>query len=144
MEPSPKLSPLEASEAIGVHRQTVYSLISKGTLPARKIGKRLVVDREDLERFLASTVVTPESTSVVKEPEREGPKTCDWFLVCRDRKTKGNFWFTSDELSALPQAQTPVCTTEGEDAVNFHVGPRSEFMKLRYLGFTTQPTGSKG
>ena len=133
MEPSPKLSPLEASEAIGVHRQTVYSLISKGTLPARKIGKRLVVDREDLERFLAST------STVKVRPNVDGPQTCEWFLVCRDKKTNQRFWFTSDEFSALPQAQTPICTTEGEDAVNFHVGPRSEFMKLRYVG----STGSK-
>ena len=141
MTPSSKLSPMEVSQALGVHRQTTYDLISKGTLPARKIGKRLVVDREDLERFLASTVVTPESTSTVKGLGIEDPAAGNWFLVWREHATKRNFWFTPDEFSALPDAF--INTADG--VIRFSIGTsQGTVLKLRFADFTTLSTGSRG
>ena len=44
----------EAAEATGLGRTTLYNLISSGTLPSRKIGKRRVIRRVDLEELISS------------------------------------------------------------------------------------------
>lgn len=55
-----KLSPTEVSQELGIPRTTVYDIVKRGLLLARKISpRRIIVDREDLEKFLASTVITP-------------------------------------------------------------------------------------
>ena len=51
----PKLaySPDEAAERIGVCRSYLYILLGSGELPAKKLGKRTLIMRADLETFLA-------------------------------------------------------------------------------------------
>jgi excisionase family DNA binding protein len=45
---------LEASRRLGVSRFTVRALIRRRELPAYRIGRRVVVDSEDVARFLAA------------------------------------------------------------------------------------------
>lgn len=50
---------LETAQILGIGRSTLYALIKEGQLPVRKLGKRTLVLREDLEHFMASL---PSST----------------------------------------------------------------------------------
>lgn len=44
------LSVTEAAERLGVHPQRVYQRITDGSLPAERVGQRLLIDERDLER----------------------------------------------------------------------------------------------
>ena len=140
MPTSSKLSPLQVAEALGVHRNTAYDLISKGTLPARKIGKRLVVDSEDLSRFLASTVVSPAPTSTVRSLGIEDPEAGNWFLVWREHATKRYFWFSPESTSAVPGA---FIDFDGA-SVRFSISGSPNVMKIRFTDLVTTSTGSRG
>lgn len=48
------LSIEEARAATGLGRTKLYQLINSGQLKAKKIGKRTIILRDDLEGFLAS------------------------------------------------------------------------------------------
>lgn len=48
------LSPREVAELLGVSRSFVYDQIAAGRLPHLRVGaRRIVIEREQLERFLA-------------------------------------------------------------------------------------------
>ena len=49
----------EAGSIIGVRRSAVYKLIRTGRLPARKIGSRTIVLRDDAIAFLRSLPALP-------------------------------------------------------------------------------------
>jgi excisionase family DNA binding protein len=51
------LSVLEACRVAGIGRTKIYEAISDGRLKARKLGKRTLVLRADLQAFLASLPV---------------------------------------------------------------------------------------
>jgi excisionase family DNA binding protein len=42
----------DAASAIGVGKSTLHELIATGKLPVRKLGRRSLVLREDLEEYL--------------------------------------------------------------------------------------------
>lgn len=44
----------EAAQTLGVSESTVRALIKDKTLPAKKIGSKIVIDIADLEAFVAS------------------------------------------------------------------------------------------
>ena len=44
----------DAASAIGIGRSTLHELIATGKLPVRKLGRRSLVLREDLEAYLQS------------------------------------------------------------------------------------------
>lgn len=44
----------EACEALGVGRTVIYGLLKRGALKRRKIGRRTIILRADLEAFVAS------------------------------------------------------------------------------------------
>jgi excisionase family DNA binding protein len=46
--------PAEAAEIIGISRSSIYELFASGELPARKLGHRTVVLRDDLLAYLDS------------------------------------------------------------------------------------------
>ena len=48
----PTYSITEAAEALNLGRTKVYELIRQGELKARKIGKRTIILKDDLENFL--------------------------------------------------------------------------------------------
>ena len=131
MNPRLKLSPLEAAQALGVSRQCVYDSINGGLLRARKVSpRRIVIDAEDLEEYLANSVVPP----------RAG----DWYLVWREhtgKKTSSLLteWLTPKEFAALPQDTID----RASGIVRFRVGVRPQIVKLRSEDLTTLSTGSK-
>ncbi|MCC7035723.1 MAG: helix-turn-helix domain-containing protein [Alphaproteobacteria bacterium] len=56
------LSIEEVSDTTGIGRMKLYQLINDGDLKARKIGKRTIILRVDLEDFLANLQSYPPKT----------------------------------------------------------------------------------
>lgn len=54
------LSIVEAAQFMGVGRSTVYRLIGDGSIPAKKVGARTVILREDVINFLRSAPVASD------------------------------------------------------------------------------------
>ncbi len=46
------LTAAEAAEALGVSRAHIYRLIKRGVVPARRLGRRLVIPMIAIERLL--------------------------------------------------------------------------------------------
>ena len=44
----------EASEAIGIGHTKIYEVINSGCLPAKKLGKRTIILKEDIEKYLSN------------------------------------------------------------------------------------------
>lgn len=53
-ENPPCLSISETCALLGLGRTKLYQIIGSGTLPAKKIGKRTVIIRDDLDAFLSN------------------------------------------------------------------------------------------
>jgi excisionase family DNA binding protein len=51
------LSVVEACSVAGIGRTKVYEAIADGRLKARKVGKRTIILRSDLQQFLANLPV---------------------------------------------------------------------------------------
>lgn len=54
MQDNSALSIAETTRILGIGRSTLYNLIKDGRLPVRKLGKRTLILREDLNKFVAS------------------------------------------------------------------------------------------
>lgn len=52
MNPSSSLNAIEVAELLKITKNTVYELIKRGELPAYKVGRKLRVDREDVENYI--------------------------------------------------------------------------------------------
>jgi excisionase family DNA binding protein len=59
--PAERLSLLESGPVLGVSPHTIRAWARRGLLPYHKLGRRLVFDRGDLERFLAANRVEARS-----------------------------------------------------------------------------------
>jgi len=46
----------ETAEALGLHPNTVYELISDGKLPALRLGRKILVSRSELEKWVAGRI----------------------------------------------------------------------------------------
>jgi excisionase family DNA binding protein len=46
-------SPSDAAKVIGVSRSTLFNLLARGDLKARKLGTRTLITTAELERYLA-------------------------------------------------------------------------------------------
>ncbi len=64
----------EAAEILGIGRNSAYEAIRRGEIPALRLGRRLVVPRQALERLLrnsnsetAAVVHNSQPRSVVKQ-----------------------------------------------------------------------------
>lgn len=54
MEDIVALSIAQTTRILGIGRSTLYAIIKDGQLPVRKLGKRTLIMREDLDRFIAA------------------------------------------------------------------------------------------
>lgn len=54
------LSVNEVAEVVGISRAHAYELVRVGRIPSLRLGRRLVVPRKALERFLDSAVSATE------------------------------------------------------------------------------------
>src|SRR5271165_3078096 len=68
----------QAAAYSGVHFSAIETVVREGRLPARRLGRNIIVLKRDLDHFLASLdiVYAPTSTSV-SERRREGIKGAD-------------------------------------------------------------------
>lgn len=64
--PSPFLTVREASELLRASRQRIYDLLSDGRLTRHKDGSRVLIRRDEIERYLAGAPTVP--------PARYGPR----------------------------------------------------------------------
>lgn len=55
----------EAAKALGLSRNSAYAGIARGDIPSLKVGKRILVPREALERLL-------EGASAPRAPDGHG------------------------------------------------------------------------
>lgn len=51
-------SPMEAAKAVSIGRTTIFVAMRDGSLRARKIGRRTVIDADDLNNWLKSRPTT--------------------------------------------------------------------------------------
>lgn len=49
---STSLTPLEVAELLKITKNTVYEIIKRGELPAYKVGKKLRIDKEDVDNYI--------------------------------------------------------------------------------------------
>lgn len=49
----------EACKAIGIGRTRLYEEINSGHLPAKKLGKRTIILKDDVENFLSNLLDYP-------------------------------------------------------------------------------------
>jgi excisionase family DNA binding protein len=54
MQETSALSIAQTARLLGIGRSTLYCIIKDGHLPVRKLGKRTLILRVDLERFIAA------------------------------------------------------------------------------------------
>lgn len=65
----------EAAALIGIGRSALYDIIRCGKLPARKIGARTIILREDAVAFLQAlprTCLEPTSGNLARKPTSSG------------------------------------------------------------------------
>jgi excisionase family DNA binding protein len=53
MDPGDVLNVDQVADLIHMHRETVYTLIERGEIPAVKVGRRWRIRRQDVEALLA-------------------------------------------------------------------------------------------
>ena len=69
------LSIAEASHVSGIGRTKLYEAIDERQLVARKFGKRTIILREDLTRFLVALPVTNAEVRPLSAPADRSPKS---------------------------------------------------------------------
>jgi len=52
----------EASEALGLHPNTIYSLVKSGKIPSISLGRKILISKLELSKFLAGQSNTPPAT----------------------------------------------------------------------------------
>ena len=67
------ITPQEAADLLGLHKQTVLRLVKKGAIKALKVGGSVRIDRSAL---LASGAASPETTTPSVSPG-DAPKGVD-------------------------------------------------------------------
>ncbi len=60
----------EAARVLSVSRGKLDQLISKGTIQARRIGRRVLVPREELERFARGERIADAKVEHLRQVER--------------------------------------------------------------------------
>lgn len=61
MNPSSSLNAMEVAELLKITKNTVYELIKRGELPAYKVGRKLRVDKEDVESYINKQKISNSS-----------------------------------------------------------------------------------
>lgn len=69
MKDDTALTPLEVAEILKISKNTVYELIKRGELNGYKVGKKVRIDRLDVEEYKNSTKNTKAKTAVISNNE---------------------------------------------------------------------------
>ena len=51
---STSLTPIEVAEILKITKNTVYELVKRGEIPAYKVGRKLRIDKEDVQNYINS------------------------------------------------------------------------------------------
>jgi len=65
MEIEESLTALEVAELLKITKNTVYELVKRGELPGYKVGKKLRIDRKDVENYINSQKSIKSNTSSI-------------------------------------------------------------------------------
>jgi excisionase family DNA binding protein len=85
------LTVAEVAELLKLNQQTVRNWIDQGTLPAFRVGRRVRIDRKDLEDLLAAGYKNTATASVADE----------------NAFTAKQFWQGEDHPPPVPPPPTP-------------------------------------
>nr|WP_312290392.1 helix-turn-helix transcriptional regulator [Clostridium chromiireducens] len=69
MDNEKSLTAVEVAELLKITKNTVYELVKRGELPGYKVGKKLRIDKEDVENYINNQKITINSvnkTSITK------------------------------------------------------------------------------
>jgi len=66
MEIEGSLTALEVAELLKITKNTVYELVKRGELPGYKVGKKLRIDKADVESYINSQKITKSNNSQYK------------------------------------------------------------------------------
>ena len=59
---STSLTPIEVAEILKITKNTVYELVKRGEIPAYKVGRKLRIDKEDVQNYINSQKGTSSQT----------------------------------------------------------------------------------
>lgn len=60
---SSSLNVMEVAEILNITKNTVYEMIKRGELPSYKVGRKIRIDRADIESYINSQKKTPTSSN---------------------------------------------------------------------------------
>lgn len=71
MNSEESLTAIEVAELLKITKNTVYELVKRGELPGYKVGKKLRIDKEDVENYINSQKITKGSNNSAKAFKEE-------------------------------------------------------------------------
>lgn len=74
MDIEESLTALEVAELLKITKNTVYELVKRGELPGYKVGKKLRIDKTDVESYINNQKVTKSNNSNFKACKDESIK----------------------------------------------------------------------
>lgn len=66
MDTEKSLTAVEVAELLKITKNTVYELVKRGELPGYKVGKKLRIDKDDVENYINSQKITKSNNSQFK------------------------------------------------------------------------------
>ena len=87
MNSESSLTPVDVADLLKITKNTVYELIKRGELPSYKIGRKIRIDKEDVENYInnqKSTINPIENSSLTKHSNNVNfpSNIADEFIIC--------------------------------------------------------------
>jgi len=71
MDNEKSLTAVEVAELLKITKNTVYELVKRGELPGYKVGKKLRIDKDDVDSYINSQKITKNNKSSIKVVSNE-------------------------------------------------------------------------
>ena len=62
---SSSLNAMEVAQILNITKNTVYEMIKRGELPAYKVGRKIRIDRADIDAYINNQKKTPDKNPTV-------------------------------------------------------------------------------
>ena len=69
MNSKESLNAIEVAEILNITKNTVYELVKRGELPGYKVGKKLRIDRSDVDNYIESQKIGYTNKTINKSKE---------------------------------------------------------------------------
>ena len=69
MNSKESLNAIEVAEILNITKNTVYELVKRGELPGYKVGKKLRIDRSDVDNYIESQKIGYTNKAISKSKE---------------------------------------------------------------------------